>query len=244
MKFSKSYYCSSIVGAMIVLLGLTFVTFPRQAQAKTPKEFLVGLEFPPGPNRQPPQSTVGAGVRGKTCVAAQLNKPLTALMSNRNNQTETVSGNPTFFVYVPTNNAEIGEFILRDNQGKEIASQEISVDKKSGIFKIRLPKSVSLEVGGKYQWEFSLDCESLPKDRNVSISGEIQRVELSAEAKEELAKAIEPLQQARVYANNNIWQETLSIMAGERCNSPEEWVELLNSVGLGAFVMEPFVRNK
>ena len=241
MKFSKSYYLSGIIAASLVFLGLT-ATFPRQVRAGTHKEFLVSLEFPPGPNRQPPTSTVGAAVRGKTCIVAQETKPLTALMSNRDNQTKTIAPNPTFFVYVPENNAKTAEFVLQDDKGKEIALEEVPIGNKSGIFKISLPTSVILEMGKNYQWQFSLECESFPKDGNVKLSGEIERVELSAAARGQLEKAIEPLQQAQVYAANNIWQETLTVLANQRCSNPKEWEELLNSVGLADFALEPFVK--
>jgi hypothetical protein len=241
MKLSKSYYLSGIIAASLVFLGLT-ATFPRQVRAETQSELLVSLEFPPGPNRQPPTSTVGAAVRGTSCIAAQETKPLTALMSNRDNRTKTIAPNPTFFVYVPENNAKTAEFMLQDDKGREIASEEIPIGNKSGIFKIGLPTSIILEMGKNYQWKFSLKCESFPENDKVNLSGEIERVELSAVAREQLEKAIEPLQQAQVYAANNIWQETLTIVADQRCSNPKEWEELLNSVGLADFTLEPFVK--
>lgn len=241
MKFLPFAAHPRLRNASLVFLGLMITFTPQIVQAETEKELLVSLEFPPGPNRQPPRSTQGAGVRGKVCVVKQETKPLTALMSNRDNQTKTIAAQPTFFVYVPENNAKTGEFVIRDEQGKPIAVEQIPINSKSGIFKFSIPESISLEVNQKYQWEFSLECGNIPDGDTKEIKGEIQRVELSPSAKEELANAIEPLKQAQIYASNEIWQETLTLMATQRCNQEREWEELLKSVGLGAFTEDPFV---
>jgi hypothetical protein len=228
------------VGATVILSALTgFTPYPGPVLSQVPEEGLVSLEFPPAPNRQAPKGTIGGGVRGRSCISGGM--PLTALMPNRDNQAKTIAANPTFFVYVPPTEAKMGKLIVTDDDGQEFLTEEIALSGRSGIIKLNIPESKQLETGKQYQWQFSLICDEELFIKGTSLHGKIERIDLSAETKAKLEQQTTPIEKAIIYASNNIWQETLTIIADQRSNYPQEWQELLTSVGLGDFAQAPFI---
>jgi hypothetical protein len=194
------------------------------------------------------------------------NPRLTALTPN-NNVVTTVSGNPTLFWYVPKTEAKSAEFVLFDKvfdkdgeKLNEIYRTIVAVKGTPGIVKLSIPASVSLERGKQYIWKFSVICESengggAPFVAGASendggapfVAGAIERTELNWMEQRKLAAAKEPLEKAEVYAEAEVWQETLSLMAQLRYERPYDfrvnnaWRELLSSVQLDAIASEPLV---
>jgi len=195
--------------------------------------------------------------------------PLTGLMprnplTNRPvNQTLTVAANPTFFMYVPetTLSAEdvvFAEFSVYDDQDKDVYKTTfrlptvLSSDLPNssvftpGILKLSLPANVSLETGKNYHWVFHLYCRKANADPNAEpnytllVEGWIQRTELSPDLKTKIEQAT-PLEQAKLYAKERIWSETLMLAAQLRSSQPDEWEELLKSVGLNEIAQAPFI---
>jgi hypothetical protein len=182
------------------------------------------------------------------------------------NQTLTVAANPTFFVYVPsttTQSAEdlvFAEFSVYDDQDKDVynttfrlptvLSSDLPNSSVStpGILKLSLPTNVSLETGKTYRWVFQLYCSTANADPNFEpnynnnpfVDGWIQRTELSPDLKTKIEQAT-PLEQAKLYAKERIWSETLMLAAQLRSSNPDEWEELLKSVGLNEIAQAPFI---
>jgi hypothetical protein len=199
----------------------------------------------------------GRGTRGSCSVPNQM--PLTSLMPIRNpenqrtrlpvNPTLTVAANPTFFLYVPTTTAQYAEFLVYDAQDNEVYQTILQIPKlptsgvsTSGIVKLSLPANVSLETGKNYRWVFAISCMTSEGDMssNRFVEGWVQRTDLSPDLKTKIDHAT-PLEQAKLYAEARIWSETLTIAAQLRTSKPDEWEELLKSVGLGAIAQAPFI---
>jgi hypothetical protein len=72
------------------------------------------------------------------------------------------------------------------------------------------------------------------------VDGWIQRTELSPDLKTKIEQAT-PLEQAQLYAKARIWPETLMLASQLRSSKPDEWEELLNSVGLTEIAQAPFI---
>jgi hypothetical protein len=64
---------------------------------------------------------------------------------------------------------------------------------------------------------------------------------LDARVQSTLETAQEPLAKAKIYANEQLWPETLMVAGDLRTSQPKEWEQLLQSVGLQDFSQEPFV---
>jgi len=243
MHCQKSLACLGTLAVALCIEGLTFSLAASQLRAQS---IQVSLTFPPTQPRGAPPRSRGGGTRGRECLSGKL--PLTAVAPN-NNVVTTVSGNPTLFWYVPKTEAKSAEFVLFDDDGKElneIYRTTVAVKGTPGIVKLSIPASVSLETGKKYLWAFTVMCFS-DFEENPWVAGAIERTELNGEEETKLAATKEPLEKAEVYAEAEVWQETLSLMAQLRYERPYDfrvnnaWRELLSSVQLDAIASEPLV---
>ncbi|MGL4498305.1 MAG: DUF928 domain-containing protein [Planktothrix sp.] len=203
----------------------------------------ISLQFPPAPKGDGPVSTAGGGTRGGDTLSASQcgigNTKMTALVPSQ--KTLTVSAHPTFFIYVPESKAKTGEFVLINQQGKDVYNTVVQLPVKPSIVQIQLPKTVALETGSQYKWIFSITCETDGQEFIDSLKVSIQRNELNVSLKNALEKAKTPLKKAEIYARENLWQDTLMIMAQMRNSQPELWKELLTSIKINQQITEaPF----
>lgn len=255
MHCQKSLAC---LGTLAVALCVEALTFSLAASQLRAQSIQVSLTFPPTQPRGAPPRTRAGGQRGgenkpeEPTVCLTSNLPLTAVTPN-NNVVTTVSGNPTLFWYVPKTQAKSAEFVLFDKvfdkEGEkfnEIYRTTMAVKGTPGIVKLSIPASVSLERGKQYLWTFAVMCNS-DFEEDPLVAGAIERTELNWMEERKLAAAKEPLQKAEVYAEAEVWQETLSLVAQLRYERPYDfrvnnaWRELLSSVQLGAIASEPLV---
>lgn len=205
------------------------------------------ITFPPTEPRGAPTRTVGGGQRGGvSCLPS--NPPLTPLTPD-NNVVTTVAANPTLFLYVPTTEAKSAELTIVDTSSwQQVYQTTVEVKGVPGIIKLNIPESVALKTDIKYLWKFSLVCNPEDPSRQQFVNGFIERTELNMEAKTKLAKAKEPLEKVEVYANAQVWQETLSLLAQMHYERPDDphvtgaWREFLTSVKLEAIASQPLVK--
>lgn len=169
----------------------------------------------------------------------------------------TVSSYPTFWVYVPytAEEAPSGEFSLEDRAGTEVIWEtEFQLPNTPGVVSITLPSDEpGLEIDTTYRWYFKLKCPTTNgSNQNTSpafVTGLVQR-DLRSNIESQLNNVSTPsLERVEIYAENKIWYETINELANlrlrDRENSlfEEEWVNLLNSQGLGQIAEEPIVGN-
>ncbi len=265
MEYQK--FISSVGAfAVAICVGVELVAFSFVASQLRAQSLKVSVTFPPADkSRTGPARTVGAGGRTNTrsptaeVESGQFSQPaclasteptldaLTA-MAPSNNVATTVSANPTLFWYVPRTTAKFARLIILDNQTKKFVYQTtLPLQGTPGVVKLSLPKTVSLEPGKNYLWNLFLICNPGLQEDDLLLQGLIERTELTAEQKTQLAQTTDPLKQAEVYAEAQIWQETLALVAQlrqERPNDPtvtEAWTELLKSVGLQKIATVPLI---
>lgn len=164
---------------------------------------------------------------------------LVALMPNRANAGKTATATPTLYWYVPQNTATEGEFVLLDQDKNEVYQTTFALPSQPGVVKLSIPTKAALKPGNSYSWSFMIICNSQYRNRDEYVEGVIEYAELDSDLKSQLEKQT-PLEQAKLYAENKIWFETLNIIAQVRSENPTEWEELLKSVGLEEIVPEPF----
>lgn len=230
--------------SVVMLIGLTFCPTTialsgwQLAKAQSNHESqIVAVEFPAGPSRDATGRTSGGGTRGDSCVLEKT-IGLTALMPGNNIGT-TVATEPTLFVYVPKNSAQSAELVVIDDAGNPVYSNTFAISSINGIVKVNLPKNAGLTPGKEYIWQFALVCDGNDRAADKYVQGTLKPVELSADLQRQL-KLASPLQQAQLYAEAGIWNETLITLADLRGSNPTEWEELLDSVGLKEISSEPF----
>lgn len=238
MRLRKSLQSLRPLAGILSPLLFSFTGFLPPLLAQSNPEWQVSVVFPPTTDRGAPERTAGGGTRGNLCVKKN-ETPLTALMPI-NNVGTTASPHPTFFLYVPTTGAKVAEFTLLDEAGEQVYQTTVALTGSPGVIKLGIPENKSLKVGEMYQWEFAIVCDPQDRERDELIWGWSERVELNPALQARIEQAV-PLEQAKLYAKNQIWHETIAILAKVRRSNPAEWEELLKSVELDAIASAPFV---
>ncbi|MEP6516751.1 DUF928 domain-containing protein [Microcoleus vaginatus] len=245
------------VGSIVLIATLNISQFAVVGQPKITTPDRPPNPIPGGPRfiqptedrEAPPPTQPGRPVRGGCASISQLG--LTALVP-KNKMGRTVSDYPTFFFYLPQTEAQSAEFILKDESGKQIYKQDLTISNLSGVIGVSIPANQNvppLEVGKSYRWNFTVICDSLDRSADQIESGTVRRVELSADIRRQLAQA-DPRQQTFIYAENGIWQDALSTLAAARRDQPNDttfkadWESLLDSVKLGEIAKEPIVQTQ
>ncbi|MGL5197303.1 MAG: DUF928 domain-containing protein, partial [Chroococcales cyanobacterium] len=189
-------------------------------------------------NLRGPRSTAGGGVRGNgnaSCIEGE--SPLTPLVPTHD-LVKTITNNPTFFLYVPKNSADSGEFVIVDEDGNDVYLSTFAVSEAPGVVKVNLPAHTDLEIGQVYDWQFSLICDQLDRKADIFVQGQIQPTELTEEMQTQLDQA-QPLDQVQIYVNESLWNEAVSLLVQVRNSNPTEWQGLLKYVGLERIASEP-----
>ena len=226
-----------LITASLVAVLYFPAPFAGQALAENPK--------PPVDDK--PSDTEGIG-RRDPCILGE--KTLTALIPVTDKKLPglTVAADPTLFFYIPSTRetVETLDFILQDKQENIRYQTTLRVPDNPGIISLKIPESARLQVGNSYFWTLSINCQIAQSDGYIYVNGIIQRVRLTPELDAKLAAA-EPREIPTIYANAGIWHETLSSLARLRQNNPQDktlennWVRMLESVGLGSIAEEPLI---
>ena len=204
---------------------------------------------------RPTGRSEGGASRGSCNIAGQ--PPLTALIpveetvgtsetSDRSQQLTTLPESvfslttkeqPSFWFYVPYPlDTTPLEFVLQDDKNNPLyQGRFIGQTNVDGIVQVTLPDTApKLQQNETYHWFFLAYCD---QDNPSFVEGWTARSSLSPALSQALSTAT-TREQARLYAENGIWQETLTI-AGESYranpNTPElatDWTSLLESANL------------
>jgi Domain of Unknown Function (DUF928) len=193
-----------------------------------------------------PRKRRGSGSRGGSCVVGN-KPPLIALVPNTGGGL-TVAKSPRFWFYVPYTLTPdyLVEFVLKDYQDNTIYKNKFSgKGTPAGVVSLRLPSTVSLEAGKDYHWYFLIYCDAQNQDKFVYVNGSVRRVE-RPDLERQLTSTSPQDRMAR-YETEGIWYEAVTEMAERISGSPQDakirqdWVDLLQSVGLEEVAAEPFV---
>jgi hypothetical protein len=127
---------------------------------------------------------------------------------------------PSIFVYVPKNNALIGDFLvvehLENGRTKELYYSKLSLPVASGIIRLSMP--IALEEGKTYEWHLSLICD--PNDHSGSefTSGLVKRVSLSPQFQSQIDRA-SLTTQLELYGEAGLWYDFFTLLAENRQRS-------------------------
>lgn len=203
------------MGAIFSIVSIASVT-PIQQQTY----FQLAVDFDP-PNRGAPGDRGGdnAGSRDDSCNLLA--------MVPKTNLGLTTAEHPAFWLYVPTvpKSPRSLELVLRDESDREIYRTTFELTQGDGIVSFRLPETAPpLDVGQLYHWH--VFCGNFARD------GWIERVAFSPEVESQLETAT-PRERVLIFAEQGLWYETLTELAGLRCSDPQntqllqDWASLL-----------------
>ncbi|MEL4896234.1 DUF928 domain-containing protein [Crocosphaera sp. Alani8] len=226
----------SLVGLAVVSPSLPVLSSPLSNGS------IISLNFPDTGNRDAPKKTTGGGTRSddQTCLVSEDNEPpLVALMPNRQNTAKTATNTPTFYGYIPTTNATEGEFVLVDQNNQEVYHTQFSLPSNPGIIKLEIPEKANLQPGN-YTWSLMVICDSRYRNRDRYVEGSLEYIPPSQTIENQM-KDKPSLERAEVYANASLWFETLDTVVKIKAENPQEWQQLLTSVGLEMLAEVPVI---
>lgn len=202
-------------------------------------------QFKP-PKRGAPATTAGGATRGNICVKGKT--PLTILVPSSGIGL-TMTARPTFLAYVPLTSAKSAEFVLQDDKDNDIYRTTVELSGTPGVVSLRLPETAPpLKVGKDYLWYFSLVCQPNDRLKDVFVSAWVQRIKPDKTVTETL-KRVTLRDRPAVYAEASLWYDTVSSLAELRRSNyrdstlTNEWVELLDFVGLRNVAREPLSKQ-
>ncbi len=210
MVWQQSSWHFATLTLTLTLELLSFTLPPTQAQSQvTPaNQNNRGGEtsaYEPDPDIGAPTRTESGGKRpaGGCPKDKEIpNSALTALIpksADKINLGLTVEGRPTFFVYVPQTSARMGEFVLKDENDKDVYRTNLTIPSRSGIVSFKLPANApELEIGKNYIWFFVIRCDPKDTTKDLSVDGWIWRTELRSPIGNELQKAT-PRDRVKLY---------------------------------------------
>ncbi|MBT9316241.1 DUF928 domain-containing protein [Leptothoe spongobia] len=167
--------------------------------------------------------------------------PATEASSSKPELSLTTEAYPSFWFHIPyALDDDIAlEFVLENEEGNKVyQTKYIFNTDKPGIIKFSLPEmSPPLSIGTSYQWYFSVYCNSSTQTISDHVHGWIARTNISGNLEARLENA-STLEKASAYADNGIWQETLTTLGELYRAEPQNniakfnWQNLLATIDL------------
>jgi len=201
---------------------------------------------PPGSVK--PDDTAGGASRGGGCPqeVISVGRCVVPLMPGGRDGL-TLTGHPTFFIYVPKSSAKEAFFSLVDENNKNHYQTKILLTGKSGILQFTLPENAPpLEIGKNHRWAFIVIGEQGLRPDSPGVQGSIRRIEPNSVLQTQLQN-VTLIERAALYGKNGIWYETLASLAEARKLHPTDtnliikWEQLLKSVGLQDIASQPLL---
>jgi hypothetical protein len=162
--------------------------------------------------------------------------------------TPTIRKYPTFWVYVPqlTNSTQTGEFILQNEQNRDIYRSLINLPSKSGILGIKLPQKSknALKTGQKFHWYFKVYCGNQNNSEYLYVDAWIKKIAPNSITKEQLD--VDKINNYQIYLNNNLWYEAIDNLANQQLKNRQkkEWYKLLDLLDLADLSNENILSPK
>ena len=198
-----------------------------------------------------PINTQSGGTRGP-CM--RTNKPLIALVPTYG-MGKTIAESPTIYWYVPPLSIEgapapMIEFVLKDANDQEVYSAKYPLMKSPesvvgtpGIMSLSIGNLYPLKIGQEYHYLLTLRCDANSQDNseNAYAEGRLQRVAPNPNF-EHLTQQATPQERVSLYADNELWYETVATLIELRRDRPydtnlvDAWEKLLSLVQKGDIV--------
>jgi hypothetical protein len=230
-------------------------------------------EFRPPASGNPTTTGPGSSRGDGSCISSEQLLP-TALVPVSSFGGITQEPYPQISWYLPLNRAEavevtISEVTISNEQVKEIYSTWYALKSNASpqqnppnplpsqsleqgkIMSLQIPPHTGispLEIGKLYRWEVSLICDTNNRTRDLRTGGYIQRIPPKDGLNNQLEQATPP-DQAILYANAQLWYETLATVIKMQRQSSQDpilaasmntmWVKLLTSAGLEKVAEQP-----
>ena len=208
-----------------------------------------GKFFPIVYGRKGTGRTSAAAVRGGCFQNEELlRKKIIPLIPSDADGVTTTAEYPSLLFYVPQiPDAKGLELVVRDDEQNFESLQKIPLKptKQAGIVRATLSSETGkpLALNKKYNWIFSVICNTKQRDTDWVLQGSMQRIESNEDLNLDL-QAAAPQEQVEIYVKNKLWENALRTIADLRRQNPNDpevkkyWEELLKSVKLEEEVIQ------
>jgi hypothetical protein len=251
---------------VISLLLISLISYLQPLQAQLPNSIQNPIKNSQTQSLEQPQLPPNGAPTGRRRAGAGRNPEcpstltrLTALVpgvGEKSVSASTVAENPTFWFYVPQlpETARSAEFVLHmSHNGRDVENvyrTPLLLSGKPGVISITMPSQSQslLKANQKYHWYFHIYCGDPQKTSdNFYVDGFVQRQALT-QALDSQLKTTKPREYI-AYSANNIWYDALTNLGQLRRANPQnatinqDWVNLLNAVGLQDLAKQPLVQH-
>lgn len=191
-------------------------------------------------------STAGGSSRGNSCGIGQVNNNTASVVKllPQSNIGLTIKQRPSIMVYIAPTTARKLFFSIQDEDANNYYETILRLPRRTGVMQVKLPSSApGLVSGKKYQYSLATICGEDFQPDDYSVSGWIERVQLSANLQNQRPS----LELASKLAMQGIWYDALSTLATVKKSQPSNqsvansWQQLLQSAGLSAISQEPII---
>ncbi|MEL6351198.1 MAG: DUF928 domain-containing protein [Cyanobacteria bacterium J06627_28] len=218
-----------------VLAANLIIALPSQA-----------VEFPSTGDRGAPSTTAGGGTRDGWCDSSEWTPWSVKALVPENNVSTFAGDQASLWIHMSPGFAQRpAELYIQNADTRERVYQQnmaLTSPEEDDILRLSLPShneagELLFETGQTYAWEFAVICDHSDRSRDYVIQGHLEKLPENPELIERLATA-NLQEQAEIYAEAALWQETLQATEQLQTVAPRQWTELLASVGLDSLLYE------
>lgn len=203
--------------------------------------------------------------RSETCASPDGGQRLTAVVPETNVGL-TTKAFPTFFAYLPANNAAGAELHLYEEaSGQQVYVSQVELPApdetaeyryQPAVLQLTASEGVTLEPGTNYIWALMLVCNAEDREDDVIAIGVVQRTDaaylnglpISLRGQLGGAESASPQDKLATYGRAGIWHELLETLAPLVKSNPgayqSDWAGLLEQQGLGAIADAPIITSE
>ncbi len=163
----------------------------------------------------------GSGSRSN-CQNPLADNSLILLLPEREIAHQTISSNPSFYLYAKTASEVPFRFNLvipQPNANNPIMEKTLTIS-QPGVYKIALNSDIQLEYDQIHLWQIGIACSNNTARLSQVLRGAVKRVPISKKLALQLSVTEDSLEQAKIYARNGIWYEALD-SALQKQDDPE-----------------------
>ena len=239
------------LSGLFVILAIQSAIGIQPAQSQSIFDKLREMVSPPTNRGTANGRSRGGSIRGGCLVANRSSQPETNLVAlmPQNNLATTLEAHPTLWFYLPKFvrateatdlPAIVGQFMVLDDGGKPLLKKPLQLQfpDSAGFARLALPKEVLLVPGRRYQWFFSLMCDPTQPAKNPQVNGWVERLKPIPKLEAQL-KSAKASDRPLLYIQSGVWSESVMLLADQRSQNRDLWLEFLDQLGLAKTVESP-----
>ena len=203
----------------LLIVGSFFLSFSLITIAKATNVF--DIYNPPDTEEVDQTRTAGSGSRSN-CQNPLADNSLILLLPEQELAHQTISSNPSFYLYAKTAPEVPLRFNLvipQPHANNPIMEETLTIE-QPGVYKIALNSDIQLESDQIHLWQIGIACSNNTARLSQVLRGAVKRVPISKKLALQLSVTEDSLEQAKIYARNGIWYEALD-SALQKQDDPE-----------------------